>query len=420
MTEAIPSICVHGLGYVGLPTAAILANSGHEVAGFDVDPDHRRNLENGDFTFEEPDLERFVDRAISDGLSIASEPEPADFHVICVPTPYDRDLDRTDLSSVEAAGETVAELLRPGDAVILSSTVPPGTTAGRLRKIIERKELSVTEDILLGYSPETVLPGNTLTELRENDRLVGTVNGRSPDRIVALYDAFVSGDVRITDATTAECVKLIQNAYRDVNIAFANEVAKLAHEFGIDSRKAIGFANEHPRVDILHPGPGVGGHCIPIDPLFLTYDNDIPMLIETARAVNDGMAGFVAELLEAALDGVAGSTVTVLGMAYKGGVADTRESPSFMLANRLEESSVGGVRFSDPYVKAGSINREVLSLSESLEGSDAAVIVTDHPEYGALDPGAFANWMDGRVIVDARAMLDEERWEAAGFDVYKV
>lgn len=415
-----PRICVHGLGYVGLPTAAILANSGYEVAGFDVDPEHRRDLQNRAFTFEEPDLERFVDRALADGLTVVEDPRVAEFHIICVPTPYDRDLDRTDLSYVEGAGETVAGLLRPGDVVVLSSTVPPGTTNGLLREAIEREGLSVAEDVLLGYSPETVLPGNTLSELRENDRLVGTVEGRRPDRIVALYDSFVSGDVRTTEATTAEFVKLIQNASRDVNIAFANEVAKLAHEFGIDSRDAIALANEHPRVDILRPGPGVGGHCIPIDPLFLSQGNDVPMLIETARTVNDGMVGFVAELLDAALGGVAGSTVTVLGVAYKGGVADTRESPAFELVERLEESGVGELRLTDPYVKEATLGRKLLSLSKSLDGSDAAVLVTDHPEYGALDPAAFADRMDGRVIVDARAMLDEERWEKAGFDVYQV
>jgi UDP-N-acetyl-D-mannosaminuronic acid dehydrogenase len=237
MIENEPRICVHGLGYVGLPTAAVLANSGYEVDGFDVDPGHRQNIRNRDFTFEEPDLERFVDRALDDGLCVTGEAQPADFHIICVPTPYEKDLDRTNLSYVETATETIVELLRPKDTVILSSTVPPGTTDGPVRETIERSGLSVSEDILLGYSPETVLPGNTLTELQENDRIVGTVGRRPADPIVALYDAFVSGDIRTTDATTAEFIKLIQNAYRDTNIAFANEIAKLAHEFGLDSRE---------------------------------------------------------------------------------------------------------------------------------------------------------------------------------------
>ena len=414
------TVCVHGLGYVGLPTAAILANAGYEVYGFDVDPEHRRRLENQAFTFEEPDLERFVNRALDDGLTVVGDAEPAEFHVICVPTPYDEDLDRTDLSYVTAVGERISELLRRGDTVILSSTVPPGTTAGTLTEIVEREGLSTSEDVVLGYSPETVLPGNTLEELRENDRLVGTVGGREPDRIVALYESFVTGDVRVTDATTAEFVKLIQNAYRDVNIAFANEVARLADEFGIDSRDSITLANTHPRVDILRPGPGVGGHCIPIDPLFLNQGNDISVLIEAARTVNDGMVGFVEELLDAALGDVHDATITVLGVAYKGGVADTRKSPAFALIDRLVEAGVDEIRVTDPYVDECELDLEVTPLEHGLEGSDAAVLVTDHPEYRTFDPGTFADRMDGRVIVDTRGLLDEDRWSTAGFDIYQV
>lgn len=420
MTEAEPRICVHGLGYVGLPTAAVLANSGYDVYGFDADPDHRSDLMDGSFDIEEPDLDRFVRRALEDGLRIVSQPREAEFHVICVPTPYDKDLDRTDLSYVEAAGEAIAAELREGDVVILSSTVPPGTTAGRLRDMVEKSGLSAIEDFVLGYSPETVLPGNTLTELRENDRIVGTVGGRPTDRLVALYDSFVSGDIRTVDATTAEFVKLIQNAYRDTNIAFANEVAKLAHEFRIDSREAIAMANEHPRVEILRPGPGVGGHCIPIDPLFLNHDNDIPMLIETARRVNDGMPEFVAELLSAALDDLEGARVALLGVAYKGGVSDVRETPSIVIVEELLKRGVDELRLTDPYVNTDDIDYDLFPFEESLDEVDAAVLVTDHPEYGALSPQTFVDRMRGDVIVDTRAMLGEDRWETAGFDMYQV
>lgn len=417
MTETDPRICVHGLGYVGLPTAAVLANSGYEVYGFDADPAHRSDLKQGSFDIEEPDLDRFVRRALEDGLTIVSEPQDAEFHIICVPTPYDKDLDRTDLSYVKAAGEVVAEQLRENDTVILSSTVPPGTTAGRLRDVIEESGLSASEEITLGYSPETVLPGNTLTELRENDRIVGTVGRQPTDRIVALYDSFVSGDIRTADATTAEFVKLIQNAYRDTNIAFANEIAKLAHEFDIDSREAIAMANEHPRVDILRPGPGVGGHCIPIDPLFLNHNNDIPMLIETARRVNDGMPQFVIELLSVALGDLEGSRVALLGVAYKGGVSDVREAPSLVIAKELLQRGVAELRLTDPYVDSDDIDYELSSLEESLDEIDAAVLVTDHPEYGALSPETFVERMRGDVIVDTRGMLDRNRWEKFGLNI---
>ncbi|AEN06196.1 nucleotide sugar dehydrogenase [Halolamina sp.] len=420
MTETGPHICVHGLGYVGLPTAAVLANSGYEVYGFDADPAYRSDLMEESLDIEEPDLDRFVTRALEDGLSIVSQPREAEFHIICVPTPYDRDADRTNLAYVEKAGEAVAEQLRKDDTVILSSTVPPGTTAGRLRDVIERSGLSVSEDVTLGYSPETVLPGNTLTELRENDRIVGTVGGQPTDRLVALYKSFVSGDIRTADATTAEFVKLIQNAYRDTNIAFANETAKLAHEFDIDSREAIAMANKHPRVEILRPGPGVGGHCIPIDPLFLNHGNNIPMVIETARRVNDGMPEFVIELLSAALGDLERTRVALLGVAYKGGVSDVRETPSFVIAEKLLENGVEELRLTDPYVADDDIEYELTSLEESLEGADVAVLVTDHPEYGALSPEMFADRMQGVVIVDTRAMLDQDRWETHGFDVYQL
>jgi UDP-N-acetyl-D-mannosaminuronic acid dehydrogenase len=412
-------VCVHGLGYVGLPTAAILANSGYKVRGFDVNPELRTELRSGEISLDEQDLARFVERALEDGLTVVDEVKPADFHLICVPTPYNKDLDTTNLSYVEEAAETVANMLREGDTVVLESTVPPGTTAEKLREILERSGLSAENDFLLGYSPETVLPGNTLTELRENDRLVGTVAGRPHNKIVSLYDSFVSGDLRTTDATTAEFVKLIQNAYRDVNIAFANEVAKLAHEFDIVSRDSISLANNHRRVDILRPGPGVGGHCIPIDPLFLKHGNDVPMLIETARRVNDEMVGFVTGLLTEALGDLGGKKIALLGVAYKGGVGDTRMSPALSLTDTLR-SKGAEVRLTDPYVDVDDIEEKSLSLEEAVEDTDATVLVTDHPEYGALDPNLFVKLMRGNIVVDTRDMIDTERWGDSGFEVHSI
>jgi UDP-N-acetyl-D-mannosaminuronic acid dehydrogenase len=420
MVSNSPVVCIHGLGYIGLPTAAVLANTGYDVRGYDVDPSYRRELKRGEVDMQETDLVRFIQTALDDGLSIVDKVPPADFHLICVPTPYNKSEDETDFTYVDSAAATVSEVLREGDAVILESTVPPRTTIDHLRGILEESGLITGEDFLLGYSPETILPGNTLQEIQNNDRIVGVVGDQPPDRIVALYDSFVSGEIKTTDATTAEFVKLIQNAHRDVNIAYANEVAKLAYEFGIGSRAAISLANDHPRVDILRPGPGVGGHCLPIDPLFLNYGNDIPRLINAARQINDGMVEFVSELLSAAIGNIKESTIALLGLAYKGGVGDVRESPALSLVETLERRGVGEIHATDPYVNQKKLDIEVQSLKSALQGADAAIIVTDHPEYGALSPGLLAKQMANEVIVDSRTVLDRTRWEQAGFDIYQV
>ncbi|WP_018256148.1 nucleotide sugar dehydrogenase [Halomicrobium katesii] len=419
MTESAEStVCVHGLGYVGLPTAAILTNSGYTVYGYDADPEKRAALRDGEIDFDEAAVEEFVSRALRDGLEVTDGPRAADFHLICVPTPYDQALDRTNLSYVEAAGEALGPILRQGDTVVLESTVPPGTTANRLRDLIEEHRFAVPSEVRLAYSPETILPGNTLAELRNNDRIVGFVGDTDPAPVVSLYKSFVTGDVRVTDATTAEFVKLIQNASRDVNIAFANEIAKLAHEFEIDARDAISLANNHPRVDILSPGPGVGGHCIPIDPLFLGHGNDIPMLIETARQVNDDMPLFVLNLLSAALDDLSEASVALLGVAYKGGIADTRQSPSLALRDLLVEEGVEDVRLTDPHVTDGEF--DIQELETAVKGSDAAVIVTDHPVYSALSPERFERLMGEQVVLDTRGLINSDHWETAGFDVYQL
>lgn len=416
-TEAV---CVHGLGYVGLPTGAMLANSGYDVRGFDADPEFREQLRAGELQFEEADLERFVRRALSTGLTIVDDIQTADYHLVCVPTPLEESRERIDLQQVEAAGEAIAGELRRGDTVVLESTVPPGTTVNVLAPALGNSGYRAGGDYTLAYSPETVLPGNTLTEMRTNDRIVGGVGPSDVSGVVSLFGTFVQGDIRTTDATTAEFVKLVQNGYRDVNIAYANEIAKLAHEFGIDSRAAIALANDHPRVDVLRPGPVVGGHCLPIDPLFLDDADDIPQLIHTARDVNDGMVDFVVELLAAAMTDLERTSIGLLGVAYKGGVGDTRESPTLRLVDRLEAEGVADIRVTDPYVDSDQIDRDVLRLEGTILDIDAVVLVTDHPEYGALSPELFADLMHGDTVVDTRAMLDADRWEAAGLDVYQI
>jgi UDP-N-acetyl-D-mannosaminuronic acid dehydrogenase len=422
------SVCVHGLGYIGLPTAAMLAESGHDVVGYDVDEDLLRRLERGEVPVDEPGLDTFVERALAGSLSVSREAVPAEYHLICVPTPLDGS--RADLAYVEAAGETVAGVLRPGDTVILESTVPPGTTVDVLGPVLEGSGIGVS-DFSLAYSPETVLPGNVITELRANDRAVGGIDEASVESAAALYNSFVEGELRTTtQPTLAEFVKLLQNTYRDVNIALANEVAMIAVDYGLDSREAIALANHHPRVNIHQPGPGVGGHCIPIDPLFLGQHSENLDLIERARAINDGMAEYVTDLLATHLGSLAEATVAILGIAYKGNVADARESPGLRLAEVLQTreraaqtAAAGGdttvdVRLHDSHV---TDQRFALSpLNEALSGADAAVIATDHDEYAALDPTEVAAHLDGDVVIDTKGLLDVAAWETAGLSVVRL
>ena len=421
------SVCVHGLGYIGLPTAAMLANSGHDVTGYDVDADLLARLDSGDVPVDEPGLGEFVTDALAGSLSVSDEVPPADYHLVCVPTPLDGD--RADLAFVESAAEAVAAVLRAGDTVILESTVPPGTTVETVAPILETSGLSVGE-FSLAYSPETVLPGSVIAELRANDRAVGGIDERSVERAAALYDSFVEGTLRKTaNPTLAEFVKLIQNTYRDVNIALANELAMIAADYDLDSREAIALANHHPRVNLHQPGPGVGGHCIPIDPLFLGQSSQKLDLIERARAVNDGMAEYVTDLLESHLDALADSSIAVLGIAYKGNVADARESPGLRLAEVLQtRTQVAGatgtseagvdVRLTDPHV---TDQRFALApLDEALSGADAVVIATDHDEYTELDPAEIAAQLDGEIVIDAKGLLDAAAWEAAGLQVVRL
>ncbi len=414
-----PTICIHGLGYIGLPTALMFAAHDYETRGYDTDPDVRETLATGTVPYDEPELDRYLAQGLNSGqFKIVDEVAPADCHIICVPTPYQEEEQKTDLRYVESAAETVRSVLRKNDTVVLESTVPPGTTSNVLRPILEGRELTAGESFTLAYSPETVLPGKIMTELRENDRIVGNISDGPAAEVVALYESFVEGTIRTTDATTAEFVKLIQNAFRDTNIAFANETAKLAHEFGIDSREAIELANKHPRVDILSPGPGVGGHCLPIDPLFLRRDNHATTLIEAAREVNDGMAAFVVELLNSVLGTVEDHRIAIFGVAYKGGVDDTRHSPSLALVERLTDYKNADTAVHDPVVKSARI--PLVTQKEAVTDADALVVVTDHPQFERLEPEPIGEKMAQRVLIDTRAILDRKRWQDAGFEVRRI
>jgi UDP-N-acetyl-D-mannosaminuronic acid dehydrogenase len=414
------TICVLGLGYIGLPTASTFANSGLKVTGVDVNERIVAGLRQGELHIEEPGLRTLVQSALASGnLRIAAQPEPADAFLIAVPTPVRFDK-RADLSAVVAAAESIVPHLRRSNLVVLESTSPPRTTVDVIAPILERSGLHAGVDFHLAYSPERVLPGQILRELVENARVIGGFDRASAEAGRDLYTAFVRGEIVLTDATTAEMVKLMENTYRDVNIAAANEFARLADRFGVDVWEAIALANRHPRVEILRPGPGVGGHCISVDPWFLVESApELTALIRQARLVNDAQPAFAAGLIERALGGLRGRSIAALGLAYKPDVDDLRESPAIEVARLLAE---GGARVTtfEPFALETVVPgcETAASLEAALKDAEAVVLLADHRAFIELDPAHAAAAMPGRVAVDTRGRWDRRKWTAAGFQLH--
>jgi UDP-N-acetyl-D-mannosaminuronic acid dehydrogenase len=414
------TICVLGLGYIGLPTASIFASNGLKVTGVDVNERVVTGLRQGKPHIEEPGLLALVQAALaSDNLSIAAQPVPAEAFLIAVPTPVLEDK-RADLRAVVAAAESIVPHLRPGNLVILESTSPPRTTVDIVAPILERSGLRAGTDFHLAYSPERVLPGQILRELVENARVIGGIDRASAEAGRDLYATFVHGEIVLTDATTAEMVKLMENTYRDISIAAANEFARLADHFGVDVWEAIALANLHPRISILRPGPGVGGHCISVDPWFLVESApEITPLIRQARLVNDSQPAYAAGLIERALGGLRGRVIAALGLSYKPEVDDLRESPAIEVARRLAEQGARVVTF-EPYAVGTKVAgcTAAPSLEAALKDAEAVVLLVDHRAFVALDPQHVAASMPGRVAVDTRARWDRDRWQAAGFRLH--
>jgi UDP-N-acetyl-D-mannosaminuronic acid dehydrogenase len=415
------TICVLGLGYIGLPTAAMFATHGKNVIGVDVSEHVVATLRRGDVHIEEPGLAAFVRDAIGTGrLEIRTTPSFADAFVLAVPTPITAD-HKPDLSYVWSAAEALVPYLRHGNLIVLESTSPPGTTT-RLIPILERSGLHVGTDLRLVHSPERVLPGRILIELVQNDRVIGGYTPECAQVGAELYRAFVTGEILLTDATTAEMVKLMENTFRDVNIALANELSRVAQVVGIDVNEAIGLANHHPRVTILRPGPGVGGHCIAVDPWFIV--DAAPQettLIRAARQVNDGQPAFVVDIVRRVLGSGPGRELAVLGLAYKADVDDMRESPALEVVERLAAAGYG-LRLHDAHAVAlpdgTPLERD---LGTVLDGADALIILTDHAAYRELDPcDARLQRLRGRILIDTRNCVRHERWRAAGFAVHRL
>jgi UDP-N-acetyl-D-mannosaminuronic acid dehydrogenase len=403
------SICMIGLGYIGLPTAAVVASRGMRVFGVDVNPRVVETVNDGRIHIAEPDLDGLIHKVVSDGaLTAHTTPQPADIFVIAVPTPLTPDR-RPMLDYVFEAGRALAPVLRPGNTVILESTSPVGTTRrlgellARLRPDLALPGIAPEPDIALAYCPERVLPGRTITELVENDRCVGGMTPACAERAAAFYESFVRGAVLRTAAATAELVKLTENAFRDVNIAFANEMSLVAEHAGVDVWELIRLANRHPRVNILQPGPGVGGHCIAVDPWFIVDAAPAQArLILTAREVNDHKAVHVRGRVAEAAAAMPDAPITCFGLAFKANVDDLRGSPALEIAERLSHDFPGRVAVVEPNITQAppGLSAPLLSLDEALERPGIFLLLVDHASFRHVPPARLA----GRRVIDTRGI----------------
>lgn len=422
-------VCVVGLGYIGLPTACAIAASGHRTQGVDTNSELVTELNHGVVRINnEPGLDELVTKVISEGyLKVGCHVEPAEVFVLAVPTPLlglrgkattGRSVKlltpKADLTYLERAVKQVATVVQPGNLMVIESTVPPGTTS----RIVPRwlSEVGIDPNsIHIAHAPERALPGNVLHELLHNDRIVGGVTSTATAVASAFYRTFVRGEVIGTDAVTAEAVKLVENTFRDVNIALANEFAVICEALGVDVWRAIEIANKHPRVNILRPGPGVGGYCLPKDPYFLAAAApDRARLIYLARTINDSMPGYIVRLYDELVNGSMVQKVTILGVSYKPEVGDARGSPSLKIASLLTKRATH-VELHDPYVPGYD-----KPLEHSLGGSEALLFLVGHSAYKRLDPTWVADVMRVRRVLDAANVVEERSWLEAGFEVRKL
>ncbi len=365
--------------------------------------------------FDELGLEELLKKAvISRNLTAGSNAEDADVFLIAVPTPLDKEMKMADLSYVRSATEMVYPHLKVGNLVVLESTVPPGTCSKLLVPILEKSGLKVSKDFYLVHCPERAIPGKTIEEMQNNDRIIGGLDKKSSKLAILLYSSFVKGNIYLTDATTAEFVKLMENTYRDINIAMANEFAQIAEECGVNAWEAIKLANKHPRVNILLPGPGVGGHCIAVDPWFLTENSTRCRIVSLAREINDSMPNHVLRIVKRMIEGINCPVISVLGVAYKGNVDDTRETPSLKFI-KLAKNEGFNVKIYDPHVK--DFEYEILDLNNAIKGSDCIVLITDHAEFKNIKPREISALMRNKNVVDTRNILNTDKWKSEGFNV---
>ncbi len=412
-----PKVAVLGLGYIGLPTAAVIARTGARVLGIDVDAHVVETVNSGRVHIEEIDLDGLVSGVVARGnLRAALAIEPADVFVIAVPTPFGAN-HAPDIGYVLQAATSIATVLKAGDVVILESTSPVGTTENVAELLAQlRPDLKVpgqssgSADIAIAYCPERVLPGRILVELIDNDRVIGGITPRCARKALHFYRRFVRGACVTTTARAAEMTKLTENAFRDVNIAFANELSILAEGMGVDVWEVIRLANRHPRVNILSPGPGVGGHCIAVDPWFLVHSNPAQSpLIRTAREVNDGKVAHTIARAEALVARLPGAPIACLGLAFKANIDDFRESPALKVAQAIAERHGPRVRIVEPYAQAlppalAATGATLTDIDSAIESCPIFIVLVDHDLFKSVPLDERA----GKLVYDTRGIWPDQ------------
>ncbi|ERL03713.1 UDP-N-acetyl-D-mannosamine dehydrogenase [Mitsuokella sp. oral taxon 131] len=402
------NVSVIGMGYIGLPTATLIANHGFKVFGMDKVERVVATINRGEIHIVEPGLAAYVKKAVTSGnLHADTKPHEADVFILAVPTPFKGDKE-PDLSYVEAATREVAPYVKEGNLIVLESTSPVGTTEKVQNWLLEERADLVGKKLYFAHCPERVLPGKIVEELPHNDRIIGGVDKESTDKTIAFYGHFVTGALLATDARTAELSKLTENSFRDVNIAFANELSVICEKLGVDVWELIRLANRHPRVNILQPGPGVGGHCIAVDPWFIV--DSAPKearLIRVAREVNDSKPHIVLEKVYAAARKMDAPKIACLGLAFKPDIDDLRESPSLKIAEILADSNPGELLAVEPNIHelpAGLANKmgvKLVSLDEAMQQANIVLLLVDHKEFKQMD----RKLLEGKTVIDTRGIF---------------
>ena len=412
-----PTVAFVGLGYIGLPTAVVMANSGVDVTGVDVNAANVERINRAEVTIVEPGLEEELKQAVeSDNFRATTEQVHADAYIIAVPTPFTENYD-VDMKYIYSAAEAIAPKLEGDELVILESTSPPLTTKKMADKILELRPDLVADGaenpegkpvIYFAHCPERILPGNAMEELRTNDRIIGGQTEEATKRATAIYATFCNAELLPTNDVTAEMAKLTENSFRDVNIAFANELSLIADNLDINVWELIELANHHPRVNILQPGPGVGGHCIAVDPWFIvSSDPENSKLIHTARKVNDGKPQWVIKKVKEAIEKTGATKVAVLGLAFKADIDDLRESPALNIAVDIAEE-LENIQFfvAEPNVQElpkrlkGFDNAELKNYEEAIADADVVLLLVDHTEFKEFDTAK----LDGKAVVDTKGL----------------